>query len=111
MIDAGKYRHRITFCKFNGARDASGDLRDDLDSNWVAVKSCWAAVDPVSGREFYEAQQNQSEVTHKIRCRYFPNAMTEYHIRMNGRTFRILSVIDWEERHESYLIMAKELVK
>jgi len=28
-----------------------------------------------------------------------------------GRKYRIVSVIDWEMRHESFLIMVKELVE
>ena len=34
------------------------------------MATVWAAVDPVSGREYYAAEQAQSEVTHKVRLRY-----------------------------------------
>jgi len=111
MIDPGKMRHRITFQRYNGTIDSYGDIRDDVAANWTAVCSVWAAIDPVSGREFYEAEQSQSQVTHKVRCRYFPGLETAYRIVYRGRVLHIVSVIDWEERHESYLIMAREMVQ
>lgn len=111
MIDAGKMRHLITFQSFDGTTDESGDVRDDLDENWDDVKTLHASIDPVSGKEFYSANQSQSEVTHKIRCRYVSGLKTAMRIKYGTRTFRIVSLIDWEERHESLLIMAKELVQ
>lgn len=115
MFDAGRMRDRITFQAYNGNLDAHGDIRDDLDENWTDVATVWAAIDPLVGREFYEAGQSQSEVTHKIRCRFFPWLKAEQRIRhQNGnavRTFHIISIIDWQNRHENVLIMAKELVE
>ena len=111
MFDAGRMRDRITFQTYNGTVDAHGDIRDDVDTNWTDACTVWAAIDPISGREFYEAGQNQSEVTHKIRCRYFAGLTTAMRIMHQGRKYRIISVIDWETRHESFLIMAKELVE
>ena len=111
MIDPGKMRHRILFQAFNGDVDDLGDIRDDDPANWRNVRTVWAAIDPVSGREFYAAEQSQSQVTHKIRCRYFPGAETAQRILFRDRVFQIISILDWEERHESFLIIAKELVR
>lgn len=111
MIDPGKMRNRILFQAFNGDVDDLGDIRDDDPQNWRNVRTVWAAIDPVSGREFYEAEQSQSQVTHKIRCRYFSGAETAQRILFRDRVFQIISILDWEERHESFLIMAKELVR
>ena len=111
MIDPGKMRHRITFKQFNSERDEYGDPLDHDESNWKDVATVWASIDPISGREFYEAGQSQSEVTHKIRCRYRPGLKNEMRIYYKSRRFHIESIIDWEERHESLLIMAKEMVE
>lgn len=111
MIDPGKLRKRITFQQFDGTLDSAGDILDDVDANWDDFKSVWASIDPVSGREFYEAEQSQSEVSHKIRCRYFNGLKTAMRIKYGTRIFRIVSVIDWQERHDSFLIMAKELTQ
>lgn len=110
MIDPGKMRHRVTFQSFTGAVDSFGDPLQGDDSQWENVATLWAAIDPVSGKEFYAAQQSQSEVSHKVRCRFRSGLTTAMRIKYGSRLFKILSVIDWEERHESLLIMCKELV-
>lgn len=111
MIDAGKLRHRITFQRFDGQRDEYGDPLKGEDEHWSDVASMWVEVKPVSGREFYAVEQSQSEVTHKVSCRYRSGLDTAMRIVCRGRVFQIISIIDWEERHESLLIMCKELVK
>lgn len=111
MFDPGKMRHRVTFQRYNNTVDQYGDVRDDMDENWEDVKNTWAAIDPVSGKEFYAAEQSRSEVTHKIRCRYFDGLTPGMRIVHKNSKYHIISVIDWELRHESCLIMAKELVE
>lgn len=110
MIDPGKMRHRITFQRFTGSLDDYGDPLQADDSHWADVATVWAAIDPISGREFYAAEQSQSEVSHKVRCRYRSGLNTAMRINFGKRRFSIISIIDWEERHESLLIMCKELV-
>ena len=111
MIDPGKMRHRITFQKFNGDQDSFGDPLLADDSNWDDVVTVWASIDPLKGREFYAAQQSQSEVTHNICCRYRAGLTSAMRIKYRSRKFAIESIIDHEERHQSLLIKCKELVK
>ena len=110
MIDPGKMRHRITFQRFSGALDDFGDPLQTDDDSWADVATTWAAIDPISGREFYAAEQSQSEVSHKIRCRYRTGLDTAMRITYGKRRFKIISLIDWEERHESLLLMCKEVL-
>lgn len=110
MIDPGKMRHRITFQRFSGALDDFGDPLQTDDDNWADVATTWAAIDPISGREFYAAEQSQSEVSHKIRCRYRTGLDTAMRITYGKRRFKIISLIDWEERHESLLLMCREVL-
>lgn len=111
MRDAGTLRHRIVFQCFNGETDSYGDILDEDDANWTDIIKRWASVQPISGKEFYAAQQSQSEVTHKIRCRYFFGATPKMRILLNGRKFKIISILDFNERHEEFIIMAKELIQ
>lgn len=111
MFDPGKLRHKVTFQQYNQTVDEHGDVRDDEEENWTDFKTTWASIDPVAGREFYAAEQSQSEVTHKIRCRYFAGLKAGMRIVHKTQKYHIISVIDWELRHESFLIMAKELVE
>ena len=110
MIDPGKMRHRIVFQNYIGELDGYGDPQMYDDANWTDAATIWAAINPISGREFYAAEQSQSEVTHKIICRYRFGLRTDMRIKYGSKLFKIISIINWEERCESLLIMAKELV-
>lgn len=110
MIDPGKLRHKIKFQSFTGTTDSFGDPLQADDSNWKDEATVWAAIDPISGKEFYAAQQSQSEVSHKVRCRYRSGLTTAMRIKFGSRKFKIISIINWEERGESLLIMCRELV-
>ena len=109
MIDAGKLRHRVLLQSCTGAADDYGDPLYSNDGQWTPEAAVWAAIDPVSGKEFYAAEQAQSSVSHKIRLRYRPGVSAAWRVLYGSRVFRILSVIDWEERHESLLLMVQEV--
>lgn len=109
MIDAGKLRHRVLLQSYTGAVDDYGDPLYSDDDHWTTEATVWAAIDPVSGKEFYAAEQAQSSVSHKIRLRYRQGVSAAWRVLYGSRVFRILSVIDWEERHESLLLMVQEV--
>lgn len=109
MIDAGRLRHRVLLQRCTGAVDDYGDPLYSDDDQWTTEAAVWAAIDPVSGRELYAAEQAQSAVSHKIRLRYRQGVSAAWRVLYGNRVFRILSVIDWEERHESLLLMAQEI--
>lgn len=109
MLDAGKLRHRVVVQRYAGQTDDYGDMGRQEDKNWRTVCILWAAVDPISGKEFYAAEQAQSEVTHKVRTRYRGGIRPGMRLLLGQRRLYIRSVIDWEERHESLLLMAQEV--
>lgn len=68
-MQAGKLRHRVTIQKNTPVKDYdSGDWVD----NWSDVATVWAAIEPLSAREFIAAQSTQSKVTARIVIRYRP---------------------------------------
>lgn len=109
MLDAGKLRHRVVVQKYVGQADEYGDIGRQEDKNWRNVCIVWAAVDPISGREYYAAEQAQSEVSHKVRMRYRGGIKPGMRLLLGERKLYIRSVIDWEERHESLLLMVQEV--
>lgn len=65
VIQAGKYRHRITIQKPVEDPDNNGEPK------WVNVLiNIRAAIEPLNGREFFAASQVQNDVTTKIAFRY-----------------------------------------
>lgn len=69
----------------------------------------WASIEPLSGREYMEASQMGSEVTHRIRLRYFSGLTTKHHLTYGGRTFNIVSMLNLDEGNVVHELMAKEV--
>lgn len=70
-IEAGRLRHRVRIEKFDYLRGSNEDVIQDPDSgeiarDWVLVDEVWAAIEPLSTREFIQSQAVQSSVTARI---------------------------------------------
>jgi SPP1 family predicted phage head-tail adaptor len=63
---AGLLRHRITLQRPVGTNDEWGEP----SPLWEDVVSVAAAIEPISGREFFSAQQVQADVTTRITIRW-----------------------------------------
>lgn len=105
-MNIGKMRHRVTFQVQPPDKDALGGYGED----WKDVFTVWAQISPVSGREYF-SQVKENTVTHKIYCRYREDISPALRIRFGERYFRIISVLNWEERNTGLTIMCEELVK
>lgn len=66
-MKAGKLRHRIIIEKNYGEnQDAQGHVTDD----WQPYLRRWASVEPIGGRELWNARQLQPDITHRVRIRW-----------------------------------------
>jgi SPP1 family predicted phage head-tail adaptor len=65
-LAAGKLRHRVTIQEQVETRDSSGDVLIE----WEDFAVVWAAVEPLSVREFISAQSMQSQIVARITVRY-----------------------------------------
>jgi SPP1 family predicted phage head-tail adaptor len=110
-LRAGALRHRINLIRQSSTKGTYGD---DVVS-WSTDKSVWAAVWPIKGNEYYQAQQVSSVVTHRIRIRHttFSNSTAisaRHRIEMKdgARMWEIESVINPEEENRMLDMMCKE---
>jgi SPP1 family predicted phage head-tail adaptor len=104
-LKIGKLRHRITIEQKAKVSDGAGGYTE----SWVPFVTIWASVDPVSGKEYYEAQQMQSSVSHKIRIRYKSGVLPSMRVNFKERIFAVESVINWEERNRDMMLMCTEV--
>lgn len=102
----GSLRHRVTLQEYAGSADSYGAITEE----WVDVTTVWAEIEPLSGKEFFVAQQVNSQVDIKIRIRYISGVMPQMRVLYGTRTFSIVSVLDIEERHREIHLMCKEVV-
>lgn len=105
-MNIGKLRHRITLLKqVNEVNDYGASVQ-----TWRTVATVWAEVRPLSGREYFSAQQVQSEVTTQIWLRYIDGIKPSMKVKFANREFEILSVLNTQERDVSLQLMCKETV-
>jgi SPP1 family predicted phage head-tail adaptor len=105
-MEAGKLRHRIAIQKKTVSPDTEGIPME----TWNDFAVMWSAVNPLSGKEFWEAQAvNQANIV-RFRIRYISGIHSSMRIVYNNRIFQILSIIDVEERHQELQIMGQEVL-
>jgi SPP1 family predicted phage head-tail adaptor len=90
-LQAGRLRHRVRIERYDYVLDSSGDVIQDPNSgevlrDWVLVDEVWAAIEPLSTREFIQSQALQSSVTARIVIRHRDDvdaACRLVHVRLN----------------------------
>lgn len=97
-------RNRVEILENRMDRAPSGFTR----SNWEVIGARWAAMLPQLGREFYAAKQMNAETTQVFVFRGPLRLDSTMRIRVKGRWFEVLSVIDVEERGIEIRALCKE---
>lgn len=90
--DTGRLNQRITIQQLSVKVDGIGNQT----SEWTDFYSCWAAVNGLSGREYWEARQQHEENTVNFKVRFCKKLKelntTGFCIKFRGRFFDIVSV-------------------
>lgn len=73
-MQAGKLIHRIQIQEPSDSRDAHGGIT----RTWSTVATVWGRIEPLSGRELFEAQKVESQARVKISLRPY-SALTTKH--------------------------------
>ena len=104
-MEAGKLRQRVILQSFVATRDAYGEPIE----TWSTVVTLWGAVEPLTGREFYQAQQVNAEITHKVRIRYRTLTNSRMRFLLGTRIFEILYIVNENERNRELIMLCKEI--
>lgn len=105
-MKAGDLDQRIRVERLQGGFD---ELGQPLPDTWAPLFTCWAAVEPLTGREYLAAQAAVSEVTARIRMRFRPWMTAEDRVIHNGTTYGIESLIDVRSENRELVLMCKAL--
>lgn len=62
----GTLRHRVIIQRRIETQNSTGEVEQRYE-DWQTV---WGSIEPISGREYFSAQQIQSDITTRIRIRY-----------------------------------------
>ena len=104
FIAAGDRDKRITIER---ERSTSVDAAGHPVVDWQLLAKRWARQRYLSGRELWNAQQVQPDVTQDWTFKQLSGLTPKDRIRYDGRTFEILSVLEQDEEH---VCMVKESV-
>lgn len=102
----GKLRRRIIIQQAIESANAYGELVQ----TWITFANVWAAVEPLRGREFFAAQEQQARATTRIRIRYLAGVTPKMRVLFDSRIYLINAVINPEERNAEMQLMCEELV-
>ena len=103
---AGKLRHRVTIQE---PIITQNDYYETVET-WQDFAMCDASIGPLTAREFFNAAQVQSDVTHKVEIRYVPGVTSAMRLLFGSRVLNILAVLSADERGTSQELLCKEAV-
>lgn len=105
-MNPSKLRHRITLQLLV---ETQNDYGEDV-KKWEDGATVWASINSLSPREFFAAEKQNSEITHKINLRYVPGILPNMRVKFQNRTFEIIGPpINYEERNIELQLLCKEL--
>lgn len=67
MLAAGRLRHRV---EIQYAVESQDPSTGEVFSTWGEFATVWAAIEPLSAREFIAAQAEQSKISARVVIRY-----------------------------------------
>ena len=102
-MKAGQLDQRVTVERFTSTEDELGQPIQ----TWAPLFTCWAAVEPLTGREYLAAAALVSEVTARIRMRFRPWMTAQDRVVHNGTTYGIESLVDVRSDHRELVLMCK----
>ena len=131
-FDAGRFRHRIEIQKLtlgivdgrillengnNLAQEQSGLILTENSSvivqgadgeliqNWVEVAKVWAAIEPLSAREFVAASSEQAKVSTRITIRAREGLDESMRIYHKGKYYNIHGILPDKESGLDYITL------
>ena len=99
---AGTLRHRVTLQR---KTQTQNPLTGAMVTTWVPVATVWAAVEPLSAREFLSAQAVQSDVSVRITVRYRPGITAAMRLLHDGKVYNITGVLADKTSGREYLTL------
>jgi SPP1 family predicted phage head-tail adaptor len=112
-MKAGALRHLITLLSPPDPV-ATVDTYGDVVENYTTVAQVWGAIEPLTVREIWLAQQARADVTHKITLRWRGDVSAKWRVSWNdgnrNRVFELGPALSTQERHLDLIFTAIEKV-
>lgn len=89
-FNAGKLRHRVQLQQQTETRDPNTGA---VEIGWADVAQVWAAIEPLSAREFIQSSSEQNKVVARITIRYRADVRPSMRVLHNGTAYNITGVL------------------
>jgi SPP1 family predicted phage head-tail adaptor len=104
-VEAGKLRRRIKIYLPQQVDLDSGGFKE----TWVFSLKVWGEVTPLTGKEYFDAKQVDSQVTHKIRIRYNLSGInSSCRLVHKDQIFEVSYITNSKEDNQEFIVMAIE---
>lgn len=104
-MQAGKLDKRITIQQKAITRDSDGAEI----VTWQAFMAVWAAVIPVSGREYVQLKALESEQTTRVIMRHRPGVVPAMRVLVADRTLDIIDVREIAMARRTLELMCRDI--
>jgi SPP1 family predicted phage head-tail adaptor len=104
--DPGQLRERWVIESPGSSQDARGQ---PLSTDWSAIATVWADVQPLSGAEVQHALAITPTATHRVSLRYLDGLRPSVRLRRGSRVLHVESVVS-DARRRWATLLCRELV-
>ena len=101
MLQAGELNRRITIERINHAILTGGAEEESTE----LLATVWAKREDLSGREWFQAMQIQSEITTRFTVRWRSGIYPQMQIVVGLEVYRIEAILDPDGRREQLQLM------
>lgn len=106
MLRASDYQDLVTFQQ-NVPTQATGGAPVDVWSDLAKTPKAFAAIEPLGGREFFDAARVNADISHRIRIRYRSDVTERMRVVLGARIFDIAAALEIV-RHRELHLMCRE---
>lgn len=103
LVEPGKLCHYVTIEALALTDEPDGTTSEEWNG-----ENRHAHIEPLQGRELFEAQQMKGEATHRITMRWYDGLTPKHRIKFGTRTFNIVSVRNIDEANRMTVAVCKE---
>ena len=105
FMEIGELRHRITLQKLMATTNDNGFEVED----WIDVKTLWASVCNLYGKEYFEAAAVQAQKTVKFTIRFLDGLDESMRVLFKGKIYNITFIDNIKYQNKFIEIKALEV--
>lgn len=102
----GPMRHRVAIQRRTVAQNSYGEAVP----TWSTLATRWGRLEPLTGREAWQAQQARPDVTHRLTLRYYAGLLHRDRVQIDGATYQVESVTNPDGRKRFHELILKQEV-